>query len=102
MRITCVIHSLQGGGAERLLAGLANRLAATHNVSLLTLQWSELDSYEVADNVQRRGLDLMGTSQGLFSGLRNNVHRIRVLRRAIATSQPDVVLSFCDQTNVLT
>ncbi|XZE52492.1 glycosyltransferase [Planctomycetaceae bacterium SH139] len=102
MRITCVIHSLQGGGAERLLAGLANRLAATHQVSLLTLQRSEFDSYEVANNVQRRGLDLMGTSQGLFSGLRNNVRRIRVLRRAIAASQPDVVLSFCDQTNVLT
>lgn len=102
MRIACVIHSLAGGGAERLMAGLVNRLANQHTVVLITLDHAENDRYAVVPQVQRVCLGGMKHSPTPFHGLWNNLRRLRVLKRAIEEASPDVVLSFCDKTNVLT
>lgn len=101
LRITCIIHSLSGGGAERLMAGLASRLAARHEVTLLTLDDPATDRYPVDAKVARVGLSLMAESRSLWSAVGNNRRRIHSLRQAVRSSRPDVVLSFCDKTNVL-
>lgn len=102
MKIACCIHSLSGGGAEHLMAGFANRLADSHDVTLVTLSTSDNDLYEVSQHVKRIGLDLMRPSPSPLHGLLNNYRRVRALKRTLRTLQPNVVVSFCDQINVMT
>lgn len=97
-----MIHSLAGGGAERLMAGLASRLAEHHRVTLLTLDQPNSLDYRLSPQVERRGLNLMRASHNRLQGLMRNLKRMRQLRSAILDSRPDVVLSFCDKTNILT
>jgi len=102
MNITCVIHSLDGGGAERVMAGLASRLRSRgHGVTLITLDDGREDRHTVDPAVRRVLLDVAATSRSTFSAIANNLSRINALRAAIRQSKPDVVLSFCDSTNVL-
>jgi GalNAc-alpha-(1->4)-GalNAc-alpha-(1->3)-diNAcBac-PP-undecaprenol alpha-1,4-N-acetyl-D-galactosaminyltransferase len=103
MKITCIIHSLNGGGAERVMAGLASRLQSRgYQITLLTLDDGGKDKHETASEVKRVFLDVMRNSASKLAALSNNFHRVGLLRNAIRNSQPDVVLSFCDATNVLT
>jgi glycosyltransferase involved in cell wall biosynthesis len=102
MRITLIISSLGPGGAERVMSIMANYWAEHgHNLTLVTLGPPDTDFYALDPRVQRVGLDLMGYSSNFLAAVRNNVLRVRRLRQAIRASQPDVVLSFVDRTNVL-
>jgi glycosyltransferase involved in cell wall biosynthesis len=102
VKLVCIIHSLDGGGAERVMAALCSRLAVRgHQVTLITLDDGTHDRHPVDPAVQRRYLKVMKTSQGLREGLANTVWRLRKIRQAVVTSAPEVVLSFCDQTNIL-
>lgn len=103
MKITCVIHALAGGGAERVMAGLASSLAQrNHRVTLITLDDARQDRHATIPAVGRVALDLIGPRRGPLSGALNNTRRAAALRRALLETQPEVVLSFCDRTNVLT
>lgn len=103
MKIACVIHSLSGGGAERVMASLASRLCQRgHRVLLITLDDASDDRYELDRGVARHALDLMSHSRTLSEQLTNTYRRVTALRRAIRQEAPDVVLSFCDTTNILT
>lgn len=103
MKITSVIHSLNGGGAERVMAGLVTRLQRRgHQCTLITLDDATRDRHAVDPAVTRRPLDVMRNSRSRWSAVTNNLRRTAKLRRAIVQSKPDVVMSFCDVTNVLT
>ncbi len=117
-----MIHSLDGGGAERVMAGLASRLAGRgHAVSLITLDDGDRDRHRVEPAVRRVTLGVAGSDSaanraasatGLRGGVRHAgrfcgravaaVGRLRAIRRAILAESPEVVLSFCDRMNVLT
>jgi len=102
LHIACLIHSLNGGGAERVMAGLASRLSErSHRVTLLTLDDGRDDKHRVAPAVQRVPLNVMGESRHPLQAVWNNWHRRNRLRAAVRQLAPDVVLSFCDRTNVL-
>jgi GalNAc-alpha-(1->4)-GalNAc-alpha-(1->3)-diNAcBac-PP-undecaprenol alpha-1,4-N-acetyl-D-galactosaminyltransferase len=103
-RITLVIPSLTSGGAERVMATMANHWVTTgRQVTLLTLDdGNEPPFFPLHPAVQHHSLGVYGESRGALRAVRNNVERIFTLRRAIARSKPDVVLSFLDTTNVLT
>jgi GalNAc-alpha-(1->4)-GalNAc-alpha-(1->3)-diNAcBac-PP-undecaprenol alpha-1,4-N-acetyl-D-galactosaminyltransferase len=101
MKISLVIHSLQGGGAERVMAGLASRLAGRgHLVTLITLDDATSDRFEISAAVKRLPLGVMSERRGLWA-IRDRMRRLVRLRGAIRSAAPDVVLSFCDATNVL-
>jgi GalNAc-alpha-(1->4)-GalNAc-alpha-(1->3)-diNAcBac-PP-undecaprenol alpha-1,4-N-acetyl-D-galactosaminyltransferase len=103
MRITLVISSLWGGGAERVVSLLANGWAEEgQDVSLLTLEKEGGPEYFIHDSVEIRHLGLSHVSNHFLEGLVHNLRRIWVLRRAIRHLQPDIVVSFMDQNNVLT
>ena len=102
MNITCIIHSLDGGGAERVMAGLASRLAGRgHAVTLVTLDDATGDRHHVDASVTRRPLDVMTESRGWIEKAVNTRGRIRSVRQAVKSTGSDVVLSFCDRTNIL-
>ncbi|QEG42113.1 GalNAc-alpha-(1-_4)-GalNAc-alpha-(1-_3)-diNAcBac-PP-undecaprenol alpha-1,4-N-acetyl-D-galactosaminyltransferase [Roseimaritima ulvae] len=85
------------------MAGLTGRLAARgHQVRLVTLDDGRHDRHSVAPAVERVCLDVMADSSGKWAAIRNNRARLASLRAAIGAYSPQVILSFCDSTNVLT
>lgn len=103
MRITLVIESLGGGGAERVVSVMADYWAEHgQEVTLITLASEKEDFYTIHSQSHRIALGLTGRSPSFLSAIRNNVMRVKGLRHAIKTSRPDCVLSLLDTTNVLT
>ncbi len=101
-RLTLVIHSLDGGGAEKTMALMANRwVEMGHGVTLITLDSVASDRYDLAPEVTRVGLNLMSESRTKLQGILSNVTRVRALRRAIANAQGDAVICFTETINVL-
>ena len=101
-RLAIVIHSLDGGGAERTAARMANHWAdGGYEVTLITLDSAESDRYRLVPAVRREALGVMGHSSNALSAILNNWGRIRALRRAIVAVDPDRVVSLTDKTNVL-
>jgi GalNAc-alpha-(1->4)-GalNAc-alpha-(1->3)-diNAcBac-PP-undecaprenol alpha-1,4-N-acetyl-D-galactosaminyltransferase len=104
MRLTLVVSSLGPGGAERVVATLANAWVRRGlAVTLLTLDdGARPPFYPLDPAIRHVPLAVTAVSRGWTEGLARNLGRIRVLRRAIRASRPDAVLSFTDTTNVLT
>lgn len=103
MRITLVISSLGVGGAERVMAAMANYwVEHGHQVTLVTLGSCATYWYPLYPPVTRVALDLASDSSTLWQALRANVRRLVRLRRALCASRPDAIVSFMDATNVLT
>ena len=101
MKILAIIHSLDGGGAERVLAQLVTRLADRgHDVVLVTLDDAMNDRHDVSDRVRRQPLDLIKNHGGLLARVAGSINRVRTIRRVIKSEAPDVVLSFCDRMNI--
>lgn len=103
MRLTLVIPSLERGGAERVMSILASSWAEKgHEVTLLTLKREVTPAYELHPSVKLRNLGLPGepAANSLTAAFRQ-VTRLRALRRAIRESQPSLVISFMERTNVL-
>ena len=92
MRITCLIGTLGGGGAERVMTYLAGGLAARgHQVTLLTLDNSVPDFYTVPENVIRVRVQLPTFKKAGFWG---GFARLWKLTRAVQKTKPDVLISF--------
>jgi glycosyltransferase involved in cell wall biosynthesis len=103
MRLTLVAPSLSGGGAERAVVLIAEGfLKKGHKVSVVTLAGTETDFYALPDGSHRLALNIAGKSPTIIHALWNNMYRLGVLRQAIRSLQPEVVISFLDQTNILT
>ena len=100
-RVMFVIHSMRGGGSERQMSYLANETACHAQTSLVTLDETGNDAYPLDARIERIGLNLTTNNGGLFLGAMANIRRISSLRNEIRTWQPNVVVSFCDSTNIL-
>lgn len=104
MRITLVIYSLGGGGAERVMSVMANYwIAKGWRVTLLTYEDGGVPpAYDLDKAVLLRQLGIAGRSIGPVQAVVSNLKRLRVLRRAIKDSSPQAVVSFLDTINVRT
>lgn len=103
LRVTLVISSLWGGGAERVLSVLANGWAEQgHHISILTFDHGGGPKYPVHSSVSLFPLGLERRSRFLAQAVLANIRRIWVLRHAIKRLQPDIIVSFMVQANVLT
>lgn len=103
MRITLVIPSLAGGGAERASVLLAGGLLQNgHEVSLVTLYTEAADFYELPKGVKRLALNIASDSPTFLHAIGNNFNRISVLRTEICEQKPDIAISFLKETNILT
>ncbi len=124
MKITLVIASLGGGGAERVASGMANYWAERgREISLLTMCGSHLSShFDLHPKVLRHDLGtkpscrsmpdqrslslLLGTlhscSQAEQSAFISDFNRILALREALINLRPRTIISFIDVTNIRT
>ncbi len=104
MRLTFVNYHLAVGGAERILALMANYWAERgHRISIVTLDDGTAAPFFVLhETIRRHPLGIAGISSNPVYATWNNAQRLRRLRRAIKDTTPELVISFVDQMNVLT
>jgi len=101
-RILVFIHSLHGGGAERVAAELSSWWAqAGRHVTLVTQEGADSDAYPLDPAVERVVLDTAGASGGGLAGLLANLRRLRALRACLKRARPDVVLGMMTTASVL-
>jgi GalNAc-alpha-(1->4)-GalNAc-alpha-(1->3)-diNAcBac-PP-undecaprenol alpha-1,4-N-acetyl-D-galactosaminyltransferase len=101
--LAMVISDMGSGGAQRVVAVLANAwVASGRQVTIVTLATAEADFYTLDPRVRRIGLGRSGRASGLASQISANLGRIRHLRQALRGCAADVVISFIAPTNVLT
>jgi len=96
LRLTMVISSLTMGGAERVMTELANHWAAK-DWTITIIHFSPPGTpaaFPLDPRVAEVQLGLHRVSPTPFHAVVNNVRRIRVLRRAISETKPEIVLSF--------
>jgi glycosyltransferase involved in cell wall biosynthesis len=83
------------------MAGLASRLQEKgHDVVLVTLDSGAEDRHHVCESVRRVPLDLLRTSRSIAERILNSHRRVAMIRDSLLNQNPDVVLSFCDRTNI--
>lgn len=97
-----VIHSLAGGGAERVAVDMCEYWHSQGcRVTLVTQSSPDTDAYAVPEGVERHALGLAGDSSGALGGLVANVRRLLALRRLIRELRPQVVLGMMTKASVL-
>lgn len=97
-----VIHSLSGGGAERVAADLgAYWVERGYKVSLVTQTDASEDAYILHPGIQRFALGTAAISKGKISGILANLRRVWALRRLIKKQRPTVVLGMMTTASVL-
>ncbi|MBB6131910.1 glycosyltransferase involved in cell wall biosynthesis [Massilia aurea] len=102
MQLLIYIHSLENGGAERVVANLANYWASLGwAVTVVTVASQVRDFYVLDAGVGRRCLDLAGQGGGLLAGVVRTARRARALRRVLREVQPTVALSAMHTANVV-
>lgn len=102
MHIMIVIHSLRGGGAERVTANLCHywhRLG--YQVSVVTQLDAATDVYPIPAGVSRHVLHTAYETGGGLRGLWANWRRVRRLRRLFKKYRPDCVLGMMTTSSVL-
>ncbi len=100
-RILLSVSSLSAGGAERTTAELALALVERgHEVAVMTLASPEKDHYRLDPRIGRIALDLIWNSSSLWQSVAGNIRRSRMIRGAVTSYRPDLVISFIQQNNV--
>ncbi|WP_447921799.1 glycosyltransferase family 4 protein [Achromobacter aegrifaciens] len=100
-RVLLFIHSLHGGGAERVAADLSAHWAGMgREVMVVTQAGTEGDAYTLHPKVRREVLHTAGEGGGL-RGIWSNVQRVRALRRVVKSFRPDIVLGMMTTASVL-
>jgi GalNAc-alpha-(1->4)-GalNAc-alpha-(1->3)-diNAcBac-PP-undecaprenol alpha-1,4-N-acetyl-D-galactosaminyltransferase len=102
MKVTLVIYGLGGGGAERVMSIVANYwVRKGWDVTLIMLVAPTKPAFYPLDPlIKLKPLDIAGNSSGVISAIGNAWQRVKILRREIIASQPDVVISFMSAVNV--
>jgi len=102
IHIALIISSLNSGGAERVLSNLANHWALEGaQVDLITLVDSSVKPFYFLDEkVKLIQLNQSQYSSSLFLRTRNVLFRVLSLRKLFKFSNPDIMISFVDVTNL--
>lgn len=102
LRVLIFIHSLQGGGAERVAADLSGYWAeAGREVMVVTQADAGTDAYVLHSRVRRAVLGTAGAGGGGWRGMGANLRRVRALRRLIIEFRPHVVVGMMTTASVL-
>lgn len=101
-KVFLLISSLLGGGAERVAANLANYWVQEGKIiKLVTLDSAESDFYVLDRRIERVALSLAQPSAGAWASFKNNIARIRAVRREVVKFSPEVAIGFMTVSSVL-
>lgn len=108
MRLLIYIHSLENGGAERVVANLANYWAGIGwEITVVTVAPEAGDFYRLDPAVRRISLNLAahGAShaaggESALAGAWRTARRVWALRRILQRLRPDIALSAINTANV--
>jgi len=101
VKIAFIISSLGSGGAERVLSLMANYWAQkNYSIVVITLD-SSTPFYGLEDGIKLEQLTLLKNSVSVFSAIANNITRIKIIRKKIIEIDPDIVISFMTETNII-
>lgn len=102
MRLLIYIHSLENGGAERVVSNLANYwVTIGWEVTVVTVAAEETDFYVLDPAVKRYSLKLAGNNKNVLAGFVRTFKRVQALRRVLRAVQPEVALSAMHTANVI-
>ena len=101
--LTLVVNQLFAGGAARVAVNLSRAWTEMgRSVTILTTDDGQRPpSFPLHPAVTHKALGLLHNSRNPLEGLWLNLGRLAHLRRAIAESRPQVLISFLDKNNVL-
>ena len=104
MKLTLITASLGVGGAERVMSIIANYWATKGwQITILTFDdGSKPPFYDLDQRIVIRSIGIENHDGDRAMPVGNSLHRIKTLRQAIVTSQPKVVISFVNTTNIMT
>jgi len=101
VKIAFIISSLGSGGAERVLSLMANYwVQKNYSIIVITLD-NATPFYSLEDDIKLEPLSLLKDSVSVFSGLSNNITRIKIIRKKLIEIDPDIVISFMTETNII-
>lgn len=102
MKVLLYIHSLENGGAERVVANLANFwVSIGWQVTFVTVAPCVTDFYVLDPAIRRISHDLADRRRGAAAGALRNAKRVLALRRTLQGVRPDVALSAMHTANVV-
>lgn len=90
LKIGLLIYSLQGGGAERMVAKVANYLANQGEDITVFILNGEKIAYQLDNKVRLNVLDVCEDMHRLLRG----IHRLRVIRKNIKKEKIDILYAF--------
>ena len=93
MKILFYINILSNGGAERVMANLANHFSIKHDVILVN-SFKTKNEYSVNECIKHLYID--ANKKGLFL---RNIQRVSFLRKLIKNEKPDLCVSFMAESN---
>jgi glycosyltransferase involved in cell wall biosynthesis len=99
MKLLLVISALSQGGAERVLAELANRWSAKHDIAVLTIKGRDSDFFSLDPSVRRYSL---GVKRARWWRPLPHLRILAGIRGIVATERPDFVVTFVVKTNLFT
>lgn len=101
-RVTLVIANFGWGGAQKIMAAMANYWAAKGwHVTYMSLDEQRCEAFFPIDEaVDLVPLGVRQHTKSVWQAVRQNLKRLIVLRKAIRDSRPDVVISFLSVTNM--
>ena len=101
MKIAFIISSLDSGGAARVLSLMANYWTQkNYRIIIITLGNSR-PFYSLEDGIQIEQLSLLKNSVSIFNAIANNIERIKVIAKRLIKIDPDIVISFMTETNII-
>ncbi len=100
MKIIFLVSSMSSGGAERVASTLVNAWTNQGNQVVLMPTFSGRGEcfYELSPDVRLIYLADLVSNQD--RAIKNQINRLRALRKFIANEQPDVIISFLSNVNV--
>jgi GalNAc-alpha-(1->4)-GalNAc-alpha-(1->3)-diNAcBac-PP-undecaprenol alpha-1,4-N-acetyl-D-galactosaminyltransferase len=97
MKVLFVVSSLSPGGAERVLALLANRWCTAHDVTVVTIKGRDTDFFHLDSRIHRHAL---GVERGRWWMPMPYVRIVAALRRLFRSENPDYIVSLVIKTNI--
>lgn len=99
MKIDFIISSLRGGGAERVLALIVNKLAENKNneISVITFYEEKDEDYRLPPSVKK--IQLKASKYIKNQTIKNTIELIKYYKSK--TNRPDIIISYITLTNLI-